>query len=380
MVRGDDRGQRTINAAEAENVRRVFREYLAGKGPLAIVRDFNREGIPGPTGKQWNASALLGSAKRRNGMLNNELYRGVIVYNRQRFIKDPDSGKRIARENPECDWLRQEAPHLRIIEQDVWGGVQRRRAEQGGPHLYQKRRPKRPLSGLIYCGACGSRYIIATHDYLRCSARMNSGTCDCSRTIEMAEIEQRVLGGLRQNLLASDKVADSINQYIRERARLADARRKQRNRTEADLIEVKRKIDRMLKMVEDGHAEPHVAGPRLNALDAERRQHEATLATEPERKVMEVFPNAAERYAEGGRDPQGAFKRQARRCRSGLAGALADPKIVVKEAGTREPLGIEVVGTLAVLMKSEDGTWPSDIVRCVPPQPIFVFNDLADFT
>jgi hypothetical protein len=52
------------------------------------VRDLNRERVPGPTGRHWNASALLGSPMRRNGILNNQLYIGEIVYNRQRFVKD----------------------------------------------------------------------------------------------------------------------------------------------------------------------------------------------------------------------------------------------------------------------------------------------------
>jgi site-specific DNA recombinase len=64
---GDDRGRRAINAAEADIIRRIFHEYATGKGPLAIVRDLNRETVPGPTGRHWNASALLGSPKRRNG-------------------------------------------------------------------------------------------------------------------------------------------------------------------------------------------------------------------------------------------------------------------------------------------------------------------------
>ena len=78
----------------------------------------------------------------------------------------------------------------------------------------------------------------------------------------MAEIEERVLGALRQNLLASDVVAASIEAYRQERMRLAEQRRKSQGRAQADLAEVVRKINRMLKMVEDGHAEPAIAGPR----------------------------------------------------------------------------------------------------------------------
>jgi site-specific DNA recombinase len=367
---GDDRGQRTINTVEADIVRRIFMEYGSGKGPLAIVRELNREKVPGPTGGVWNASTLLGSPKRRNGLLNNELYRGTIVYNRQRFIKDPETGKRVARENPQSEWQRQDVPHLCLIDEDVWATVQRRRSERGGPHLYQQRRPKRPLSGLIYCGACGSRYIIATHDYLRCSGRVNSGICDCSRTIEMREVEERVLGALRRNLLASNVVADAVETYRQERMRLAAVRRQSRGRLEGDLSDIERKINRMLKMVEDGHAEPAIAGPRLNQLAQERRELEGAIAIEPPNKVVEVFPNSAERYAA----KVGEIHKALASGKNGDLDAVALVRslicrIVVKATRAPHPLEIEVEGTLAVLMKNEDGSAPSGIVCCMPPQP-----------
>ncbi len=367
---GDDRGQRTINMIEADIVRRIFKEYGSGKGPLAIVRNLNREKVPGPTGGMWNASTLLGSPKRRNGLLNNELYRGTIVYNRQRFIKDPETGKRVARENPQSEWQRQDVPHLCLIDEDVWATVQRRRSERGGPHLYQQRRPKRPLSGLIYCGACGSRYIIATHDYLRCSGRVNSGICDCSRTIEMREVEERVLGALRRNLLASNVVADAVETYRQERMRLAAVRRQSRGRLEGDLADIERKINRMLKMVEDGHAEPAIAGPRLNQLAQERRELEAAIAIEPPNKIVEVFPNSAERYAA----KVGEIHTALASGKNGDLDAVAlvrslIRRIVVKATRAPHPLEIEVEGTLAVLMKNEDGSAPSGIVCCMPPQP-----------
>jgi hypothetical protein len=42
-------------------------------------------------------STIHGNVQRRNGVLNNESHIGRPVWNRQRFLKDPDSGKRIAR-------------------------------------------------------------------------------------------------------------------------------------------------------------------------------------------------------------------------------------------------------------------------------------------
>ncbi|MEQ1577665.1 MAG: recombinase family protein, partial [Hyphomicrobium sp.] len=92
----DDRGRRVINSKEAAIIRRIYTEYVAGKGTMSIVRALNQEGEPGPSGGKWNLSALIGSNQRRNGLLNNELYNGTIVYNRQRFLKDPATGKRVS--------------------------------------------------------------------------------------------------------------------------------------------------------------------------------------------------------------------------------------------------------------------------------------------
>ena len=47
----------------------------------------------------WSPSTLYGYAKRRTGILNNELYVGRMVWNRLRYVKNPDTGKRVSRLN-----------------------------------------------------------------------------------------------------------------------------------------------------------------------------------------------------------------------------------------------------------------------------------------
>lgn len=279
---GDDRGRRMINEREADIVRRIYAEYASDRGTLAIVKDLNREGEPGPSGGAWNVSALVGSPKRRNGLLNNELYRGMIVYNRQRFLKDPMTGKRVSRPNPESEWLRQEAPELRIVDEQLWQAVQRLRESRGGTRPHEKRRPQRLLSGLIYCGCCGARYNVATKDWLRCSARTNSGTCLDSRPVRMAEVEHRVLSAVERHLLAPEVVEAAVSAYREELMRAQDDRDSMRGRLESELAEIERKSARLLRLVEDGHADPAVAGPRLNELAAQKRQLAAELASRPE--------------------------------------------------------------------------------------------------
>ena len=81
------RGDREINEGEAAVVRRIFRAYLDGKSPNKIADMLNREGVPGPRGGLWDKSTIHGNPKRGTGILNNELYIGQMVWNRQTFLR-----------------------------------------------------------------------------------------------------------------------------------------------------------------------------------------------------------------------------------------------------------------------------------------------------
>ena len=66
--------------------------------------------MQGPAGKTWGPSTIYGNWQRGTGILNNELYVGRLVWNRQQFIKDPNTGRRQARLNPEAKWIIEEVP------------------------------------------------------------------------------------------------------------------------------------------------------------------------------------------------------------------------------------------------------------------------------
>ena len=91
------RGERRINEAEAAIIVRIFDEFIQGRSPKKIAHALNHEGVPGPTGNTWGPSTIHGNWRRGTGILNNELYIGRLVWNRQRFIKDPDTGRRRGR-------------------------------------------------------------------------------------------------------------------------------------------------------------------------------------------------------------------------------------------------------------------------------------------
>ncbi len=285
------RGERTINEAEAAIVRRIFREFAVGKSPRAIATDLNRDGIPGPFGRTWGDTTIRGHACRGNGIVNNELYAGVLVWNRQRFIKDPNSGKRVSRPNPEAKWIKTEVPGLRIVDDKLWRqGVRTARAER----LNRLRRPAFLLSGLLTCGCCRTRYGIVVNDRYGCLGHFRKGTCDNGRTIRRDDIEQRVLAGLTDKLVSPEAVAVAVRAYAEETNRQNHERRAQAETSRRALEKIDRGIKGILEAIEDGMYQPAMKA-RMSELEQQKAEIEKRLAEAPA-DLPDIHPNIAEHY------------------------------------------------------------------------------------
>src|SRR5712692_1846698 len=163
------RGDREVDEAQAIVARRILREFASGISPRTIAKNLNAEGVAGPDGNLWNDSTIRGHVKRGTGLINNELYVGRLVWNRQRYVKDPSTGRRVSRMNAESEWIITEVPELRIIDDELWQAVKTRQSEIADKYvnvteaireaqsnrLNGLRRPKALFSGLIHCGVCG---------------------------------------------------------------------------------------------------------------------------------------------------------------------------------------------------------------------------------
>jgi DNA invertase Pin-like site-specific DNA recombinase len=118
------RGAREINDEEAEIVRQIFRDYHAGRTLKRICEDLNAQGIPSPANGAWVPSTLIGSAARQTGMLRNTLYKGVITFNKMRFRKHPETGKRLSVMRPEREWVKVPVPELAVVDDKLFDEVQ----------------------------------------------------------------------------------------------------------------------------------------------------------------------------------------------------------------------------------------------------------------
>ena len=153
-------------------VRRIFEEYLAGRGLYAIAERLTRDGIPSPTahdparnrhrdGRAWSKSAV-------KAILSNPRYTGHQVWNRQRRdealidVEDVAAGcETKLRWNDRSSWIwSTERTHEALVpSEDFARAAEIASAGMHRPSPLKGRATARHyvLSGLVYCGVCGRR-------------------------------------------------------------------------------------------------------------------------------------------------------------------------------------------------------------------------------
>ena len=308
------RGEREIVEEQAEIVRRIFREYVTGKGPQKIAADLNREGIPSPSGKRWSDTTIRGNRAVSSGILNCELYIGVIRWNRQRQMKNPETGRRVLRLNPESEWIRTDVPALRIVPQMLWDAAKARQDELTG--LYSKQiegahegirrsvaangnlnathRPRTLLSGLLFCGCCGGSYARRGQDRYACTNHMLSNGCDNAHTIARKVLEDRVLAGLRDRLMAPEAAAEAMRAYAQETNRLNRERRTSGETTRRALADTAKAIAEIVRVIEQGGYH-RALSTRLTELEARQDELNARLSEAPA-DLPDIHPNIGDIY------------------------------------------------------------------------------------
>ena len=310
-ARGDPiRGDREINEAEANVVRRIFREFAAGVGPRTIARTLNEEGVPGPAGKLWSDTTIRGHVKRGTGLVNNELYIGRLIWNRLRYIKDPSTGKRVSRLNPESEWIIKDVPELRIVDDELWHSVRVRqsaiaekfanvteavRKHHKKNRLNGTRRPKSLLSGLVFCGCCGGPYSLRGADRFACSNHISKGACSNSRTIPREDLEARVLSGLKDRMMAPEIVEEAMRAYAEETNRLNRERRSSGDAWKAELVKIEKQIRGIIEAIKAGMFHESMKA-EMDTLEARKTELNTRLADAPE-DTPDILPSASAIYA-----------------------------------------------------------------------------------
>ncbi|MFV1566720.1 MULTISPECIES: recombinase family protein, partial [unclassified Phaeobacter] len=296
VVAGEERGQRVVNEADAAVVRRIFEDYASGKSPKAIAFQLNEEGVAGPSGKGWGQSTINGNRQRGTGLLNNELYVGRLVWNRLRYMKDPETGKRVSKLNPEDQWITQDVPELRIIDGALWAKVKERQASlnKPGKPFWSKQRPKNLFSGLVKCGQCGGGYSMISQTHMGCSSARNKGICSNRRGIHREKLEADVLSALEEHLMDPDLCAVFCDEYTKHMNKLRSEHDAALNQFRAEHERTQKKLSQMVEAICDGAPVAPIKD-KMHALENRRVELEALLEDVEESPPL-LHPNMSHRY------------------------------------------------------------------------------------
>ena len=202
---------------------------------------------------------------RGTGILRNQLYVGLLVWNRLTYVRNPATGRRVSRVNSDLKLFAIAVPALRIISQELWDQVQPRMADirvnsgadkPGRPRFWETRRAHHVLTGKVFCGSCGGTMANIGRNYLGCSAARRQGTCGNSQCVRRDLLENQILDALRTRLMQPEHVATFVTEFTAEWNKLqaevsgeAAARRR-------ELDVVQRKLTSVIDAIADGLRSP----------------------------------------------------------------------------------------------------------------------------
>lgn len=205
-------GERAIDPAQAAVVRRIYAEYLAGTSPRDIVAGLNSDRIPSPRGSSWAVSVVFPDRKRGIGILANAIYAGRQIWNRSKFVKHPDTGRRLRQERPESEWVITDQPELAIVDKATWEAAQSRAAgrREAKPDHAKGAGPGRPmrnlLSGILRCGCCGGPLVVIDSYRYGCSTNKDRGAAACPNPVAVPKkaADMAMVAGVQRELLTED--------------------------------------------------------------------------------------------------------------------------------------------------------------------------------
>jgi site-specific DNA recombinase len=127
--------ERRIVPEQATVIVRIFEMCADGYGVKAITKALNADGVPSPRPQQGRSQLWAPSSVRE--ALFRRTYRGEIVWNKTK--KRDVWGQQGQQDRPSDDWVMVPAPHLRIVDDDLWNRAHARLSAARATYLVVQR-------------------------------------------------------------------------------------------------------------------------------------------------------------------------------------------------------------------------------------------------
>lgn len=217
-------GQPEIVPEQADIVRRIYNDFIAGATYLEIAKRLTEENVPTMGGgNRW-------FSERIKSILKNEKYKGDALLQKT-YITDPIS-KRVKKNNGELPMYYVENSHPAIIERRIFDKVQEEIARRAGKKKVKQTGTKTELgrySGkyalteLLYCGECGTPYRRCTWSrngkkkiVWRCVSRLDYGKkyCKNSPSVEESRLHNAITAAITKKANSEEINIGGIMDHI----------------------------------------------------------------------------------------------------------------------------------------------------------------------
>ncbi|MGE5329896.1 MAG: recombinase family protein [Deltaproteobacteria bacterium] len=201
----NDKNKLLVDQAVAWVVKKIFNMFVSGFGLIQISMALNKEGIPSPSAYKRKTSNYKG---RGNGVdlwsfetvkyiLTNPTYTGNVTQNR--YVKINYKVSKL-KKVPKESWITVSNTHEQIVDSETFNHAQQIFSVRDFSTKYAPKDGAHLLSGMIYCGDCGSRMTFITTSagvfYAICTRYKNHRMCT-RHSMPEKELELCIINELR---------------------------------------------------------------------------------------------------------------------------------------------------------------------------------------
>lgn len=260
-------GEMVVNAEQAETVRKIYELYLSGQTLRSIKETLETGGFKNSAGTtEWTTSNL-------RTILSDEKYCGDVLLQKT-FIRDCIS-KQVIRNTGQLPMYLIQNHHEAIIPRERFDAVQmelaRRRARTGStkksaPTGMSRYSGKYALSGLLFCGECGTAYrrVVWTQHgekraVWRCSSRLDYGKkyCKESPTLDESPLQQAVLAAINASMSGRKVLADQLVDAMEQELAPVPGESMSLGDIDRAVTELGRQFDKLLAEAVNGDADEY---------------------------------------------------------------------------------------------------------------------------
>lgn len=258
-------------------VREYFERIASGESRGFVIQDFERRGIPSPTGKKrW----LSNSLRCIEGNL--DTYLGHLVFNRQNERVDGTfvGGNKWRDRN---EWVVKVNAHPALITEELARGIQER-----CKHRVRECSPRRKndylLSGLLRCGCCGNSMFGDSGYYVCAGAKNKKNNCEMNK-IKFEILDQIVLDILGNEILSFPNLSEIIEDLRKSLEKRKGHSGQEFSRLEKKLGKLKFQLSRVIELYAEKRIDREVLDETVENLSREKEQLEEELEFLKEKHV-----------------------------------------------------------------------------------------------